>query len=127
MFVQGIDDALGGHDTNHFLLHLVVCLDSHVFEDLLSDTLGKTLKELLHHVVICWVVASFVSDAFEFRDILIYLWPGHFQRLKFYSGSLRFLRVHEVVTKVADELLVGGVIVICRLQSHQPLQLLLSS
>ena len=125
LFVQGIDNALGGHDTNHFLLHLVICFDHCIFEDLLSDALGKTLKELLHCVVIHWVVANFMSNAFKFRDILIYLWPGHFQRFKLYSGSLSFLGVHEAVAKISDELLVGGVIIICGLQSHQPLQLLL--
>ena len=117
---------LGGHDTDHFLLHLFICFNSHIFEDLLSDALGETLKKLLHHVVIHWVVASFVSNAFKFRDILIYLWPGHFQRLKLYSGSLSFLGVHEVVAKIGDELLIGVVVIICGLQSHQPLQLLLS-
>ena len=76
--------------------------------------------------MIRWVVASFVSNAFKFRDILIYLWPGHFQHLKLYSGSLSFLGVHEAVAKVSDKLLVGGVIIIHGLQSHQPLQLLLS-
>ena len=126
MFVQGIDNALGGCDTDHFLLHLVVCFDHHIFEHLLPNALGKSLKKLLHRIVICWIVACFVSDAFKFRDILIYLWPGHFQCLKLYSGSLSFLGVHEAVAKIGDELLVGGVIIICRLQSHQPLQLLLS-
>ena len=117
---------LGGHDTDHFLLHLVVCFDCCIFEDLLPNALGEALKKLLHHVVICWVVASFVSDALKFRDILIYLWPGHFQCLKLYSGSLSFLGIHKAVAKIGDELLVGGVVIICGLQSHQPLQLLLS-
>ena len=81
LLVQSIDDALRGCDTDHFLLHLVICFDGHVFKDFLPNTLGKTLKELLHCVVVHWVVTSFVSDAFEFRDILIYLWPSHLQCL----------------------------------------------
>ena len=46
--------------------------------------------------------------------------------MKLYSDSLSFLGVHEAVAEIGDELLVSGVIIICRLQSHQPLQLLLS-
>ena len=125
LFVQSIDNALRGCDTDHFLFHLVICFDCGIFEDLLPNALGEALKKLLHHVVIRWVVASFMSNAFKLRDILIYLWPGHFQHLKLYSGSLSFLGIHKVVVKVGDELLVGDVIIICGLQGHQPLQLLL--
>ena len=104
-----------GHDTDRFLFHLVICFDSCVFKDFLSDTLGKTLKELLHCVVVHWVISSLMSDALEFRDVLIYLWPSHFQHLQFYSGSLGFLGVHEAIVEVHYELLVCGIIVVCRL------------
>ena len=78
MFVQCIDDALGGCDTDCFLFHLVIGLNCCIFEDLLPDTLGQSLQELLHGILISWVIASFMHDALEFRDVLIYLWPHHF-------------------------------------------------
>ena len=115
LLVQGVDDSLGGCNADCFLLHLVICFNSCIFKDFLSDTLWKALEKLLHHVMIHWVVTSFVSDAFEFRDILIYLWPSHFQCLQLDSGSLGFLGVHEVGAEVSDELLVCGIVVISKL------------
>ena len=66
-----------------------------------------------------------MSDAFKFGDVLIYLQPCHFQCLKLYSGSLSFLGVHKMVAEVGNELLVHGVVIVSRLQGHQPFKLLL--
>ena len=38
---------------------------------------GVVPAEIVAGIGICWIVASLMCNAFEFRDVLIYLWPGH--------------------------------------------------